>query len=185
MELNPCMINEGGEIRMGMFGSKEEKIRCFEENVSSQGGSICEYFGDFSKDLSGIDFQINIFLKEHPNYKITTMTSSIGPLGANVLCVFERKDIDKTLLGQASTANLSPALSTTKSPSYYDESVSYPESSGEDSAKESIYSTAIALMEIAEDSSDIQKAIDLLDCIDNYKDAIELKEELRKKIESY
>ena len=134
---------------MGMFGSKEEKIRCFEENVSSQGGSICEYFGDFSKDLSGIDFQINIFLKEHPNYKITTMTSAIGPLGASVL------------------------------------SVSYPESSGEDSAKESIYSTAIALMEIAEDSSDIQKAIDLLDCIDNYKDAIELKEELRKKIESY
>ena len=80
---------------MGMFGSKEEKIRCFEENVSSQGGSICEYFGDFGKDLSGIDFQINIFLKEHPNYKITTMTSAIGPLGASVLCVFERKDIER------------------------------------------------------------------------------------------
>ena len=82
---------------MGMFGSKEEKIRCFEENVSSQGGSICEYFGDFGKDLSGIDFQINIFLKEHPNYKITTMTSAIGPLGASVLCVFERKDIERGL----------------------------------------------------------------------------------------
>lgn len=75
---------------MGLFKSADERRETFLKAVDEQGGRFCKYFGTLNKDLSGADSQINIFLKEYPQYRLVAMTSSIGPLGAGVLCYFEK-----------------------------------------------------------------------------------------------
>ena len=149
--------------------------------IESMNGRFCKYFGSQTKDLNGINLQINLFLQQHPKCRLVTMCSAIGPLGASVLCYFET-ECNKSSL----------AFTTSHTPTIDLEAINeldFQYNEGEITSdvenktmQETMYDTAISLEDGTPTKEEIELIIELFESLGEYKDASQRAAKWREKL---